>query len=47
MARYEWKLINKTLNWWGYWDNVKREYIIETTAVGKKVYEKLGFKEEK
>ena len=46
MARYEWKLINPTLGWWGLWDNVKREYTIETTSIGKKVYEQMGFGKE-
>jgi len=41
--RYEWKLINPSLNWWGFWDNVKREYLIETTSFGRKVYEEMGF----
>lgn len=43
MKRYEWRLINATLGWWGLWDNVMREYVIETTAVSKSVYEKMGF----
>ena len=43
MKRYEWKLINEALGYWGLWDNVKHEYVIETTAIGKKVYEQMGF----
>ncbi len=43
MKRYEWRLINQSLNWWGLWDNVRREYVIETTAIGKKAYEQMGF----
>ena len=43
MARYEWRMINKSLNYWGLWDKVKHEYIIETTAFGMEVYKKMGF----
>ena len=43
MERYEWRVIDKDLNWWGLWDMVKREYVIETTARGMEVYKKMGF----
>lgn len=43
MKRYEWRVINKDLNWWGLWDTVKREYVIETTAYGMEAYKKMGF----
>ena len=46
MKRYEWKIINKDLGWWGLWDNVMREFTIETTSIGKKVYEQMGFGKE-
>ena len=46
MKRYEWKLINKTLGYWGYWDNVKHEFLIETTTFGKRAYEEFGFKDQ-
>lgn len=43
MKRYEWRLICEALGYWGLWDKVRREFVIETTAVGKKAYEKMGF----
>ena len=42
--RYEWRLVNAELGWWHYYDRVKHEVIIETTTIGKSVYERLGFK---
>ena len=42
MKRYEWKQINKDLDWWGLWDNVRHAFVIETSTSGKKVYEKLA-----
>ena len=41
MKRYEIKQIS--MNWYGIWDAVRREYIIESTVTGIKVYaEMLG-----
>ena len=42
MARYEWRTINKDLGLYGLWDNVKREYVIETTRAGMEAYKKMG-----
>lgn len=42
--RYEWRLVNACLGWWIYYDTVKHETIIETTAIGKSVYERMGFR---
>lgn len=39
MKRYEAKRIS--LNWWGIWDSVKREFVIEATSFGIEVYRKL------
>ena len=36
MKRYEVKQISN--NWYGVYDNVKREYVIESTLTGIKVY---------
>lgn len=36
MKRYEVKQISN--NWYGIYDNVKREYIIESTVIGIEVY---------
>lgn len=45
MKRYEWRLVNNELGCWEYYDIVRREVLIQTTAIGKEVYEKLGFVE--
>ena len=45
MKRYEWRLVNNELGCWEYYDIARREVLIQTTAIGKKVYEKLGFVE--
>ena len=42
--RYEWRLVNACLGFWVYYDKVKHETVIETTTIGKAVYERLGFK---
>ena len=42
MKRYEWKVINETLNWWGLYDNVRREFVIETTKHGMEAYKRMG-----
>lgn len=39
MKRYEIKQIS--MNWFGIWDNVRREYIIESTSTGIKVYTEM------
>lgn len=39
MKRYEVKQIS--INWFGIWDNVKREYVIESTSYGIEVYRKM------
>lgn len=39
MKRYEVKQIS--INWFGILDNVKREYVIETTGYGIKFYREL------
>lgn len=39
MKRYEVKQIS--INWFGIWDNVKREYVIESTGYGIKIYRKM------
>lgn len=39
MKRYEVKQISS--NWFGIWDNVKREYAIESTGYGIEAYKKL------
>lgn len=36
MKRYEVKQISD--NWFGIWDDVKKEYVIESTSCGIKVY---------
>ena len=42
MARYEWRVICEALGWYGLWDAVKREYVIETTRAGMDAYKRLG-----
>ena len=42
MKRYEWRRICEALDYWGLWDNVKREYVIETTRRGMETYKALG-----
>ena len=44
MARYEWRIICEALDYWGLWDAVKREYVIETTRRGMEAYKALGLK---
>ena len=39
MKRYELRQIS--FNWFGIWDNVKREYIIESTSYGIEFYRKM------
>jgi hypothetical protein len=39
MKRYEVKQISN--NWYGIWDNVMREYVIESTSIGIEVYRKI------
>lgn len=39
MKRYEVKQIST--NWYGIWDYVKREFMIESTSYGIEVYRKL------
>lgn len=39
MKRYEVKRIS--LNWYGIWDNAKREFVIESTGCGIECYRKL------
>ena len=39
MKRYEIKQIS--MNWYGIWDNARREYIIESTSTGIKVYAEM------
>lgn len=43
MERYTWKVINKELGWYGLWDNIKHEFVIETTKIGMEAYKKIGF----
>ena len=43
MERYIWKVINKELGYYGLWDTVKREFVIETTKTGMEAYKKMGF----
>jgi len=45
MKRYEWRLVNNELGCWEYYDIVRREVLIQTTAIGKEAYEKFGFVE--
>lgn len=39
MKRYEVKHI--ALNWYGIWDNVKKEFVAETTSYGLDFYKEL------
>lgn len=39
MKRYEVKQISN--NWFGIWDNVKKEYVIESTSYGIEVYKAM------
>lgn len=39
MKRYEVKQISA--NWFGIYDNVKREFVIESTGTGIRVYKEL------
>ena len=39
MKRYKVKSIS--LNWYGVWDNVKREFVIESTGYGIEFYRKM------
>lgn len=39
MKRYEVRHI--ALNWFGIWDNIKREFVIESTGYGIEVYRKI------
>lgn len=39
MKRYEVKHIS--LNWYGIWDNAKREFVLESTGYGIESYRKL------
>ena len=37
--RYEMRRISE--NWFGIWDNVKCQFVIESTGIGIKVYAKM------
>lgn len=39
MKRYEVKQIG--MNWYGIWDNTRKEYVIESTAYGIRVYAEM------
>lgn len=39
MERYEVKQISN--NWFGIWDKVKKEFVVEATAYGIEIYKEL------
>ena len=39
MKHYEVKQIG--MNWFGIWDNIRREFVVESTSIGINVYAEL------